>query len=339
MPLTLVRNDITQMDVDAIVNAANTQLAQGGGVCGAIFAAAGAEQMQQACASLAPIRTGEAVITPGFALPARHVIHTAGPVYSQHSPEQAEQLLRNAYTHSLQLAVEQGCQSIAFPLLSAGIYGYPKDQALSVACDAIGRFLQQQEAEPDVYLVVFDKNAFALSQDLQGEVASFVDQHYVDESYRRHGRHRLARLNEADRAFFDQEDGFYESVEEVHYKPGFAGELELEEPFEAYLLRLIRERDMSEVEVYKNANLSRKLFSKIRTGKGYVPSKRTVLALAIGMRLNLQQTSELLQRAGYALTRNQKLDVIIEYFIGKRRYDIFEINAVLFQYEQALLGS
>lgn len=339
MPLTLVRNDITKMDVDAIVNAANTQLAQGGGVCGAIFAAAGAEQMQKACAPLAPIRTGEAVITPGFDLPAQHVIHTAGPIYSQHSPKQAEQLLRNAYTHSLQLAMEHGCQSIAFPLLSSGIYGYPKDQALSVACDAIGRFLQQQKAEPDVYLVVFDKSAFALSQNLQGEVASFVDQHYVDDSYRLHGRHRWKSLSETEGALLEQEYGLCESAQEFAHKPNLTGELELEEPFEAYLLRLIRERDMSEVEVYKNANLSRKLFSKIRTGKGYVPGKRTVLALAIGMRLDLRQTGELLQRAGYALTRNQKLDVIIEYFIGKRRYDVFEINAVLFQYEQALLGS
>lgn len=175
MPLMLVRNDITGMQVDAIVNAANTDLVQGGGVCGAIFAAAGAERMRQACAPLAPIRTGEAVVTPGFALPARLVIHTAGPVYDRYSPEQAERLLRSAYTGSLQRAVEQGCRSVAFPLLSAGIYGYPKDQALSVAGDAILQFLQAHGDELDVYLVVFDQETFSLARNLLGEVIRSAD--------------------------------------------------------------------------------------------------------------------------------------------------------------------
>lgn len=337
MPLMLVRNDITLMVVDAIVNAANTALAQGGGVCGAIFAAAGAEPMQRACAELSPIQVGEAVVTPGFALPARYVIHTAGPVYRQHSAQQAEQLLRNAYTHSLQRAMERGCNSIAFPLISSGIYGYPKEQALSVACDAIRQFLRPLEDEPEVYLVVFDRDAFSLSQTLMGEVASFVDQHYVDGQQRHFARHSLHEARPENRFLPEtwRDDTCLTTatgLDDLHltYK--------LEDAFEIYLLRLIRTLGLSEVEVYKNANLSRKLFSKIRTGNGYLPSKRTVLALAIGMRLDLEQTQRLLQRAGYALTHNQMFDLVLEYFIRARKYDIHEINATLFKYDQALLG-
>lgn len=339
MPLMLVRNDITLMVVDAIANAANTSLAQGGGVCGAIFTAAGADSMHNACSQLAPIQTGEAVITPGFNLPARYVIHTAGPVYDQHSPQQAEQLLRSAYTSSLQRALEQGCNSIAFPLISSGIYGYPKEQALSVACDAIRQFLRPLEDEPEVYLVVFDRDAFGLSRTLMGEVASFVNQYYVDEQQEHFGRHRQLREARPENRFSPEA-----WRDDVCLK--VSGGLDdlylanrLEDAFEVYLLRLIRTLGMTEVEVYKNANLSRKLFSKIRTGNGYLPGKRTVLALAIGMRLNLEQTQALLQRAGYALAKNQMFDLILEYFISARKYNIHEINAILFKYDQALLGS
>jgi O-acetyl-ADP-ribose deacetylase (regulator of RNase III) len=157
MPFTLVRQDITKMKVDAIVNAANTNLQMGGGVCGAIFKAAGAAQLQAACDKLAPIKTGEAVITPGFGLPAKYVIHAAGPVYQEWNKKQSEQHLRAAYTNSLKRAVENKCESIAFPLISSGIYGYPKDEALKVAVSAIQDFLTDYDL--DVTLVVFDKSA------------------------------------------------------------------------------------------------------------------------------------------------------------------------------------
>lgn len=155
MPFTIIRRDITKMKVDAIVNAANTGLKMGGGVCGAIFKAAGAAKLQAACDKLAPIKTGEAVITPGFDLPAKFVIHTAGPVYSKHNAEESEKLLRSAYTESLRLAVENECESIAFPLISSGIYGYPKDEALQVATAAIRDFLAEHDI--DISLVLFDK--------------------------------------------------------------------------------------------------------------------------------------------------------------------------------------
>lgn len=184
MPFTIVRQDITKMKVDAIVNAANTDLQMGGGVCGAIFNAAGAAQLQAACDKLAPIKTGEAVITPGFGLPAKYVIHAAGPVYRNWSKEQNEQYLRAAYTNSLKRAIENKCESIAFPLISSGIYGYPKDEALQVAASAIQDFLTGHDL--DVTLVVFDKSAFIISRELLGAVRSYIDEHYV-------GTHQIRR--------------------------------------------------------------------------------------------------------------------------------------------------
>ena len=158
MPLEIVRKDITKMNVDAIVNAANTDLQMGGGVCGVIFRAAGERELQAACDQVAPIKTGEAAITPGFGLPARYVIHAAGPVYSFWNKRQCRELLRSAYIESLKLAEQNGCESIAFPLISSGIYGYPKDEALEVARSAIEDFLRDHDVE--VYLAVFDKSSF-----------------------------------------------------------------------------------------------------------------------------------------------------------------------------------
>ncbi len=177
MTFTIVRQDITTMGVDAIVNAANTELAMGGGVCGAIFRAAGAEQLQAACRGLAPIKTGEAVITPGFGLKARYVIHAAGPVYRPAEAAESARLLRAAYVNSLKVAVENDCSSVAFPLISSGIYGYPKDEALRVAVSVIEEFLAEHDM--DVTLVVFDRSAFALSRDLLGPVEAYIDEHYV----------------------------------------------------------------------------------------------------------------------------------------------------------------
>lgn len=164
MPFTIVRQDITKMKVDAIVNAANTGLKMGGGVCGAIFKAAGAEQLQAACDKLAPIKTGEAVITPGFNLFAKYIIHTAGPIYQESNKVQSEQQLRAAYLNSLKLAVENDCESIAFPLISSGIYGYPKEEALKVAISAIKDFLKEYDI--DVTLVLFDESTFEMGRKL-----------------------------------------------------------------------------------------------------------------------------------------------------------------------------
>ena len=341
MPFTIVRQDITKMKVDAIVNAANTDLQMGGGVCGAIFKAAGAAQLQAACDKLAPIKTGEAVITSGFDLPAKFVIHAAGPVYRYQNAEQSEKLLRSAYMESLRLAIENNCESIAFPLISSGIYGYPKDEALQVATAAIQDFLINNDI--DITLVVFDKSAFTVSRELLDAVESYIDEHYVD-------THQIMRrkLLDVERQAISEADEraniFNEPLLEEMLAPiGAPAPLDdlvgnLDEPFSQMLLRLIDAKGMTDVEVYKRANLDRKLFSKIRSNKGYMPSKRTAIALAVALELSLDETDDLLERAGYALSHAVKFDVIVEYFITNSKYDVFEINEVLFEYDQPLLG-
>lgn len=339
MPLSIVRQDITKMNVDAIVNAANTDLKMGGGVCGAIFRAAGERELQAACDRVAPIKTGEAAITPGFALPAKYVIHAAGPVYSVWHKRQCREQLRSAYINSLRLAEENGCESIAFPLISSGIYGYPKDEALEVARSAIEEYLRDHDME--VYLAVFDQSSFRISKALLGDVESYIDQHYVDV-------HRVTR-----RKLLDVEEDALRQASRPDLSiqmPSMAAPMamptqglddlieNLDEPFSDTLLKLIDKKGKTDVEVYKRANMDRKLFSKIRSVKGYTPKKPTILALAIALELSLAETDDLLERAGYALSHASKFDVIVEYFIVHRKYDIFEINEVLFAYDQPLLG-
>lgn len=392
MPFTIVRQDITQMRVDAIVNAANTELLMGGGVCGAIFRAAGAERMQAACRGLAPIQTGEAVITPGFALPAKYVIHAAGPVYDPYNKESCEQALSSAYAQSLMLAVNNGCESIAFPLISSGIYGYPKAEALRVASETIRDFLNY--CELDVYLAVFDKEAFAASRGLVGEIANYLSEHWTGapecrrmlsverEAIERAEKHipppcdgsaaapppkskpkkkkgwfsRLTKRSEPDNEdrtdFSESEDQYTCALtdnEPLVYQyptcePIAAGSLEdmlrgMDVSFSEALLRLIDAKGKTDVEVYKKANIDRKLFSKIRKGNGYTPKKTTILALAVALELSLTETDELLAHAGYKLSNSSKLDVIVQYFIINQRYNIYDINLVLFQYDQPTLGS
>ncbi len=334
MPFTIVRQDITLMQVDAIVNAANTELLMGGGVCGAIFNAAGAAQLQAACDKLSPIETGKAAVTPGFNLPAKFIIHAAEPVYSRWHKKKSEDLLRSAYMESLKLALENNCESIAFPLISSGIYGYPKDEALKVAVSAIKDFLNDHDM--DVYLAVFDKSSFNVSKKLLGDVKSYIDQKYADT----HHQERRRLLDTESKAIYREQNRQMFSGVMPAAAPKRLDDMlmEMDVPFNITLLGLIDKKGKTDAEVYKKANISRKLFSKIRTGNGYMPSKRTILALAIALELSLRETDDLLERAGYALSHSQKFDVIVEYFIINKIYDIFEINQVLFTYDQPLLG-
>lgn len=372
MPFTIVRQDITQMDVDAIVNAANTELAMGGGVCGAIFRAAGPSELQASCNRLAPIQTGKAVITPGFGLPAKYVIHTAGPVYRD-GTQGEEQLLRSSYQNSLTLARENGCQSIAFPLISSGIYGYPKQEALTVATDAIRDFLDEHDM--DVYLTVFDKASFAVSEKLLGDVKSYIDERFVDARYDE-GREIsrplleveqesiapparasiLKRKRTSRKAHREKEDTsplLWKVSEDTAPMPEQAMQVresavpddiegwigKIDEPFSDTLLRLIDEKGKTDAQVYRRANIDRRLFSKIRTGRDYTPGKRTIIALAVALELSISETTDLLKRAGYALSPSRLFDVIVEYFIVNGKYDIYEINEVLFHHDQPLLGA
>jgi len=314
----------------------------GGGVCGAIFSAAGAEELQAACDQLAPIKTGDAVITPGFALSAKYVIHTAGPIYYDGKHGESE-LLRLAYINSLRLAVKNGCESILFPLISSGIYGYPKAEALAIATTAIRDFIKEDEMQ--VSLVIFDKAAFAVSEELLDSVERYISEHYAEEaslSGQKEPATEFVAFAKADMAKISAPP-----MAEIMSAPGIARTKEntidylirnLDESFSATLLRLIDATGKKDVEVYRRANIDRRLFSKIRSNIGYVPSKPTVLAFAIALELTLDQTIDLLERAGYALSHSRKFDVIVEYFIAGGKYDIFQINEVLFSHDQSLLG-
>ena len=337
MPFTIIRNDITKMAVDAIVNAANTDLQSGGGVCGAIFKAAGISELQASCDKLSPIRIGEAVITPGFRLPAKYIIHTAGPVYRDGNHGETE-LLRSCYLNSLKRALENGCETIAFPLISSGIYGYPKEEALDVAIAAIQGFLADHDL--DVSLVVFDKAAFTMSEKLLGEVKAFIDENYISDTDDSRRGAQLLHSATDDLVLNENAAFTLKSMRVEETKISGIEDLvgNLDEPFSRTLLRLIDAKGKSDVEVYKRANLDRKLFSKIRSNEGYMPSKRTAIALAVALELTLDETNDLLGRAGFVFSNSQKFDVIVKYFIINGKYDIFEINAMLFNYDQPLLG-
>lgn len=339
MPLEIVRNDITKMRVDAIVNAANSRLQQGGGVCGAIFAAAEADKLQTECDRIGHCPVGSAVITDGYALHAKRIIHAAGPVW-QGGTYNEEALLSSCYTNSLNLALEHELNSIAFPLISSGIFGYPKDEALRVAITAIGSFLLKHEMM--VYLVVFDKAAYTLSDKLFKSIVSYIDDNYVEKRTARRRQSDDEILHQIHEMKSSDTDGYFsEPIMASSSAPRNLDDVvnHISESFTEMLLRLTDESGKTDPEVYKRANLDRKLFSKIRSNLKYKPSKNTALALAVALELNIDQTADLLRRAGYALSPSSRFDLIVKYFIGEGNYNIFEINEALFAFDESLLGA
>ncbi|HHY81871.1 MAG TPA: O-acetyl-ADP-ribose deacetylase [Clostridiales bacterium] len=335
MPLEIIRNDITKVNADAIVNAANPTLLGGGGVDGAIHKAAGPELLKE-CRTLGGCNTGQAKITKGYKLPAKYVIHTVGPVW-QGGGYNEEKLLADCYRNSLALAKEYGLESIAFPLISSGAYGYPKDQALKVAISVIGDFLLKNEMT--VYLVVYDKSSFRLSEKLYSSIKQYIDDRYVDEHHVKRISRHIAYNAAEDRKIAEdniQLESFtlFESARTLEELVN-----QTDETFSQMLLRLIDEKGLTDAQVYNRANIDRRLFSKIRNNIDYKPSKQTVIAFAIALELNLDQTKDLLLKAGYALSRSSKFDIIVEYFIKNGNYNIFEINEALFAFDQKLLGA
>ena len=356
MPFELIRNDITRMNVDAIVNAANRSLLGGGGVDGAIHRAAGPELLEE-CRTLGGCETGEAKITRGYRLPARYVIHTVGPVW--HGGGEGErEMLAACYRHSLELAVETRCESVAFPMISAGAYGYPKDQALSVAMETITDFLLDHDMM--VYLVIFGHDALVTGKKLFRDIREYIDDVYAE-------KHLVSRIENRREQFWQQNEEAAlemdiqmgaaihddaicaapkqsipasEALPDAMMAPDWDKILKkTDKGFSETLLDLIDERGMTDAQCYKKANIDRKLFSKIRSNPAYQPSKPTVLAFAVALELSLPETKRLLNKAGFSLTRSNELDVILEYCITHRFYNIYDINLVLFQYNMPLLGS
>jgi O-acetyl-ADP-ribose deacetylase (regulator of RNase III) len=340
MPLEIVRNDITKMEVDTIVNAANSQLQRGSGVCGAIFEAAGAELLQFECDTLAPCPVGQAVITLGYHLPANYIIHTVGPVW-QGGEQGEEALLASCYTSSLSLAKERGINSIAFPLISSGIYGYPKELALQIAMKTIGNFLQEHEMQ--VTLVVYDPDSYQISRSQYHGLRMFIDDNYVEEHLQRRRRRNNADLSVLEETNYEM--SYRSALPSPKQKSANAApthtyitNFPLSETFSEMLLRHIDRSGLTDPQVYRRANIDRRLFSKIRSNPDYQPSKNTALALAIALKLNLDQTTDLLRRAGYALSPSSKFDLTVEYFIRERMFDITEINFVLYTNGHSMLG-
>ena len=325
MPLSIVRNDITTMKVDAIVNAANESLLGGGGVDGAIHRAAGPDLLKE-CRTLGGCKTGEAKLTRGYRLPAKFVIHTVGPIWHGGGHGEREKLV-SAYRTSLALALEQGCETVAFPLISAGAYGYPKDQALKVAVDTIGDFLLAHDMT--VYLVIFDRAAYTIGGKLFADIAAYIEDRYADaHTDSRETRRRQVAM--ASMPMAAPVGAVLPSLDEALGR--------MDESFSQMLLRKIDERGMTDAQCYKKANIDRKLFSKIRSDVHYRPSKPTAAAFAVALELSLEEARELLGRAGFAFSHASKFDIIVEYFIARQNYNIFEINEALFAFDQSLLG-
>lgn len=331
MPLHLVRNDITKMRVDAIVNAANSSLLGGGGVDGCIHRAAGPELLQ-ACKNLHGCETGQAKITAGYRLPCKYVIHAVGPRW-QGGTQGEEEKLRSCYLESLKLATEYQCETVAFPLISAGIYGYPKAEALRVAVDTIAAFLET--AELTVYLVIFDRASYEIGAERFSEIQVYIDERYVDahtdSAAQRFRRERLYEAECSEAPLCETKAVAEVSLEETLQRLG--------ESFSEMLLRKIDEAGMTDAQCYKKANIDRKLFSKIRSDKRYQPSKTTAIAFALALELPLSELEELLEKAGFALSPASKFDLIVAYFVARGKYNVFEINEALFAFDENPIGA
>ncbi len=347
MPLQFVRADITNLHCDAIVNAANNSLLGGGGVDGAIHAAAGPELLKE-CRTLGGCETGDAKITKAYKLPCRFVIHTVGPIW-QGGCAKEEALLRSCYLRSLEAAKSLECQSVAFPLISAGVYGYPKAAALDVAAGTIREWLEENDML--VYLVIFDKEVLQIGEEKFSDIRRFIDDNYVSLHVNApEEAHRAAYYSmPLPSAYADLGSNMMPaSVKPKQPKKlppaKAAGSLrayleQQDESFSEMLLRKIDEKGLKDSDCYKKANIDRKLFSKIRSDAHYKPSKQTAIAFAVALELPYEEATDLLKKAGYALSHSSRFDLIIEYFIRNGKYNIFEINEALFAFDQVLLGS
>ena len=346
MPFLMIRNDITKVAADAIVNPANRNLLQGSGTSRAIYQAAGEQELTAACEAIGYCEPGRAVCTPAFGLPAKYIVHAVCPAWQGGLFGEAEQLA-GAYHSALELAAEYHCESVAFPLLSSGNYGYPKEQAFRIAVDTITQYVMEHDLT--VYLVLYDRHSLAVSRKLFALVEEYIDDHYVaqnDESYQFDRRRRES----VERRRWRLEEEATPMLETAAAPPPpattpmAARSLEhlmdnLGESFTTRLLRLIDERGLKDSTVYKQSNISRQHFSKIQCNRDYNPKKKTVLAFAVGLHLSEDETIDLLKSAGYAFSDGSKQDWIVRYCLEHKIYNINQVNTLLFQWDQEQLGA
>ena len=346
MPFLMIRNDITKVTADAIANPANRNLLQGSGTSRAIYQAAGEQELTAACEAIGYCEPGRAVCTPAFGLPATYIFHAVCPAWQGGGFGEAEQLA-GAYHSALELAAEYHCESVAFPLLSSGNYGYPKEQAFRIAVDTITQYVMEHDLT--VYLVLYDQHSLAVSRKLSASVEEYIDDHYVaqnDESYqfdrrrRESAERRRWRLGEEAAPMLETAA----APPPPAAAPRTARSLEslmdnLGESFTTRLLRLIDERGLKDSTVYKQSNISRQHFSKIQCNRDYNPKKKTVLAFAVGLHLSEDETIDLLKSAGYAFSDGSKRDWIVRYCLEHKIYNINQVNTLLFEYDQEQLGA
>lgn len=357
MPFQIIRNDITKVKADAIVNTANPNVAVGSGTDSAIYHAAGEKQLLAERKKIGIMMPGEAAHTPAFNLDAKYIIHTIGPSWIDGNHNERE-ILHSCYERSLNLAAELGCKSIAFPLIATGVYGFPKDEALQIALAEINKFLLSHDMK--VILVVFDRKAFELSGKLVGDIEEYIDECSADEirdaeygSRSRNERYeRLERIESFRSEMMpdsfeeedDEEDQGIICADAVPVFMDISGKSldevldSSEDTFQQRLFKLIDESGMDDVSVYKKANIDRKVFSRIRCKEDYKPKKKTAVAFAIALELDMPTMLDLLSRAEIAFSPSNKFDLIITYFVKNKVYDIYEINAALFKYGQPILG-
>lgn len=324
MPLKIIRQDITKMKCDAIVNSTNSQMIGYSGVDEMIHELAGPE-LDNDCANSLPLGLGDVRITKGYNLGCKYIIHTKGPHWlGGYCNEKA--ILKSCYIRSLNLAKENSCKSIAFPLISSGAYGYPKDKVLKVAVEAINEFLQKPENEMQVSLCVYDKESYEFSKKLYGDVQDYINKS-LEQEYIKDSRYWKQEWTKKGNLFFTKPLTLNEYIKKS------------EKSFVLTLYDLIQDKKLTNVQCYKRANISKTLFSKLFSKTNYQPSKNTAVALAIALKLDIDETQEFLAKAGYTLSKCLKSDLIVRYFIENKKYDIMSINETLFEFGQKLLGS
>lgn len=336
MPFKIIRNDLTKMQVDVIVNTANPKPTYSSGTDSAVYKAAGKEELLAERKKIGYMNEGEVAITPGFRLPAKHIIHAVSPRYIDGNSGE-EKKLRDCYKKSLALAAKYECKSIAFPLIATGSFGYPKEEGMRIALDEINAFLMKQDML--VYLVVFDTAATKLGLNLYPDLEAYINHNYVcdkrEEEYREYNVYRREReVVEANlspcpsQAFSEFDDEYYDFLEKN--ETALQERMEhMTDTFQEYLMYLIQSKGFTNAEVYNRAIITKQLFSKINKNPQYHPDKGTAMRLCIGAKLNMDETIDLLARAGYALSPCDKRDIVFSFFIEKEVYDMIEIDIVL----------
>lgn len=349
MPFQIVRNDITKMQVDAIVNTANPMPGYGAGTDKAVYEAAGAHRLLAKRQEIGAIESGSSVITEGYDLPAKYIIHTVGTSWLG-GDKGEEDIIRSCYRTAFELVEQNDIESLAIPLLASGSYGFPKGIALRIALSEIEAFMADHDI--DLYLVVFDEKSYSLSAELYGDIDAYINDNYVADKVSEEyptTPHRSHLLQSAGGVFRAPARAASAPMEDREICASFgAAPAErslddvignLDKTFMEMVFSFADAKGMTDVEVQKKANLDRKAFSKLKCGTTKNPSKSTALALAIALELDLDDTKDLLSRAGLALSPCSKQDLIVQYFIERKAYNINEINVALFDHKEPSLGS